>query len=225
MSFGLQQTNPSGVVAIDQDYSNYTLHSTVTINNIGDSYFLYVYVPDVEGVLAFSDSRVNISQWDCLAKRGSTQAFFSDLGTFHIYFYVPSAAYISNVSYGYGLNVYKADGGVAFSSNLRYSKHKATYTLNTDTAYASLPYPSNTVAPIFCLSPFVTQGSYDYAFEGGMAAVGDSQFRGRIAGSAGAYTLEVGSDGIYNMNQINMSGYGFGIFVWQDNAHIYLGDF
>jgi len=225
MSFGFQQVNPSGVVTIDQDYSNYTLHSTVTINNIGNSYFLYVYVPDVEGVLAFSNSRVPITQWDSLSKRGTTVAFFSYLGTFQIYFYVPSAAYVTNVNYGSGLNVYKADGGVAFSSNLRYSKHKVTYTLNSDVDYASLPYPSNTVTPIFCLSPFVTQGSYHYEYEGGQLGDGDSQFRGWIAGSAGAYTLEVGSDGVANMNNVTSSGYGWGMFVWQANAHIYLGDF
>jgi hypothetical protein len=245
MSYGFSAVNGS-VVTIDQDYSNYTLHSVVTvvcdINNyysgvyVGEGLLGAINVPNVQGVIAFTDSTNAVSTWNSLSNVGGVSYIVVNPpmvwnGSYYDYpptvsvnigFYVPSATVVAPlVRFGYGLNIFKPDGTPAFSTNLKYSKHKVTYTINTDVTLTSFPFPASTVQPIFCLAPFVAQGSYLSQPEGVPSSSGESMFWGYISTIGSTKYMNVYSTGSDHMSLPNLTA----MFIWQANAHIYLGDY
>lgn len=234
MGYGFSAINNNDIIVIDQDFSNYCLHSTITVDNANCSYGTFqnnfghyyksLYIPNILGVIALCNSTHDVSCWSSLSAHGTNQILIiPDYGlnfSFQIYFYVPSTAF--SVTSGYGLNVYNQLGNLTFSSTLSYLKHLVTYTVDTRNS-SELPYPIGISNPVFVLNPFHMQGDYHYQYEGGLYYSGTSAYFASISNINGRYYLETRSDAIDNLNNASWSGSGSGFAYWEENCHIYLG--
>lgn len=234
MDYGFSAINNNDIIVIDQNFSNYCLHSTITVNNSNCSYGYFqnnfghyyksLYIPNIPGVIALCNSMHDVSCWGSLSAYGTNQILIiPDYGlsfSFQIYFYVPSTAF--SVVSGYGLNVYNQLGNLTFSSTLSYLKHLVTYTVNTS-INSELPYPIGISNPVFVLNPFHMQGDYHYQYEEGLYYSGTSGYFASISNINGRYYLETWSAAIESVNNANWSGSGSGFAYWENNCHIYLG--
>ena len=232
MGYGFSCINNNDIVVIDQEYSNYALHSIVTItysmcsvgyfqNNFG-SWYCTIYVPNIPGIIAFSDSTEFISCYGSLSANGTSQTIIIDYidqnTSFNIAFYVPSNNLTSST--GYGLNVYKSNAELCFSSSLRYAKHDVTHVASTWNSLA-LPYSVNATGyKMFETSAFRAMGDYNFQPEGGLFYSGTAMYYGRINGNY----LETWSQGtdMWSLMQ-NTGAMGSMMILWDDYAHFYLG--
>jgi len=150
---GLQVKNNANISQIDQDYSNYVLHSSGTLYGNWMQPGIGLTLP-TKDALVFIDLFENI----VADNSGYPSSFYyiKDIDPLHwtisasyqttYYIYVPlSFKPTANYTYGYGLNVFKADGTLAFSSNTKALKITQVVPFTTGTDFW-VAQPSPTIA-------------------------------------------------------------------------------
>lgn len=137
MSYGFSCTNSSGIIQIDEDYANYCVYSSGTIANGAGT----VTLPSIPGAVVFCCLDYPGLQWfsgnydlyisnlvhieyfywngtEAVTPYGAVGSDTNPVVTYYIM--IPSNYSTVSTSTGFGLNVYKSDGSVSFSSNLPY---------------------------------------------------------------------------------------------------------
>lgn len=129
MAYGFSSINDSNLVQIDQDYSNYVLHSTGTVpvatfDAWGNRFGNYITLP-VSTALVFMKCNYTgyasfFSEFDVNNLLRLKIFAAGDYSVYTYYIYVPSSFYAAaSYNSGYGLNVYKPDGNLSYSSGLK----------------------------------------------------------------------------------------------------------
>ena len=150
---GLQVKNNANISQIDQNYSNYVLHSSgtlygnwmqptigLTLPNKDALVFIDLFeelIPDNSGISSnfYYTKDIDPLHWNIVCSFKTTY-----------YIYVPlSSKPTTDYAYGYGLNVFKADGTLAFSSNTKTLKITQVFPFTTGTDFW-VEKPSPTVA-------------------------------------------------------------------------------
>lgn len=174
MSYGFQAINNSNIVQIDSDFANYAIFASGTAFES-----VTLTLPNINGVRVFVtvafDYYINLDTVD--PSPGSSITITAG-GSFKYKIVVPST-YFTDITTGYGFNVYTATGVLAFSSEKRYLNiaGKGVFELAYPPywktyEYYSVPAPSTSQEIYIDILAAAPCGDYSVTYEGGWSDSG-----------------------------------------------------
>jgi len=192
MSYGIQVVNSVGITVIDDNYSNYAVYSSGSIGPIADGTGYYYYdigLPNIPGILVFMRSQTNAGVfWVTSGGGAGTTLRIGGMSAVNIDYLllIPSSSLAAPS--GYGLNIYRGDGSLAFSSEYSYANvvalgqfYNPSYMIPGG---VSIPAPvAQNRTKYFCISACHLCGYYHYS--------GQDPASGNILAGDGVYRLEV----------------------------------
>lgn len=192
MSYGIQVYNSDSILTIDDNYSNYAVYSSGTLTSTlnGAGYYEYTLaLPNIPGILMYIRSTSNVGTYWIQqgGHAGSTTVVESDTSTSINYILVVPSSALS-VPSGYGLNIYRGDGSLAFSSEYSYASLVDIGLLYNSNSL--IPASINISAPVqqgrnkyFCISACHRCGYWNYS--------GQDPGSGNWLSGEGIYRLQV----------------------------------
>lgn len=144
MSFGIEVFNDFGITLIDQDFSNYATYSSGTLSSLGvfydvmstPFYYFEIFIPAITGSILFL--RPSTLPGDFFLVSGGGAGEVARIGSSTsspIKFKILSPSSGFSIPATYGLNIFKPDGALAFSSDYEYMVLSSTVSavVNADT--------------------------------------------------------------------------------------------
>ncbi len=159
MSYGISVVNDSGVIVIDQDYSNYTQYSSGSIGNGGG-----IVIPNINGALVFVRGGGTVY----VVSGGIPNTTMILKGTFSVVYFivVVPASSITSLG-GYGLDIKRSDGTLAYSSTLVVPTLAGMGFVDSQTSGTTISIASSPKSRYFCINPCCAVGNnvnYDGMF-------------------------------------------------------------
>jgi hypothetical protein len=168
MSYGFQASNSSNILQIDDNYSNFAIYSEGYW--AASTYPKQLTLPNIQGVRLLVELPQNSEvkfEGNSTVPNGTCTITCSSALNFKVV--VPSSYYTAS-AYGYGMNIYKADGLLAFSTNLNYIPALAPifFTNLPSSNYHVVTIPTS-LNPIFIdITAAYPIGHFTVSYEGGL---------------------------------------------------------
>lgn len=225
MSFGVQIVNNSDIVLIDQDYATYAVYSSGTMavsgsdgsGVWGSTYFYNITIPNIQGALVFIKPVTTTETGGFFVISGGEAGTVLKIGSYanpgnlKYIIVVPSSAL--PITNGYGFNIYKIDGTLAFSSLHEHLTlvNVTSVVMNTN---ATIIIPNSTKNRYICINAANITGHVNAMDEFGFAYNGNIYTEVYVTGN-NSFTLSA-SDYLFFYSGFNSGSLTGGFIAMSD---------